>query len=171
MHFFLLSVAVEPTITLSAAQSLAALIGFFLLWGGAYLRMVKTNATKEAALYAAIQKNSEDINEVGARVNKVTTNCAQHDEALTTIRIEQQASRDDRGNMRESIGRNSAAIAALREELQEERMAVLTTLHNSEKAAAERDALLRERLGRIDERLDIERMVSSVVKALNNRGD
>lgn len=163
----LLAAATEPTITLSWVQSLTVVAGFVFLWGGTFWRKIKTDATKEEKLVAAIEKNANDINEVGKRVNSISTDCSIHDKGITDLRLEQQASRDDRGTMRENIGRNSAAIAALREELQEERLAVMTTLHNNEKAAAERDAQTRERLAQISERLDIERMVTSVVRALS----
>jgi hypothetical protein len=163
----LAAVTGDTTITLSMAQFGVAAVGFVLLWGGTLWRKVKTDATTEAKLVAAIEKNATDINEVGGRVNKVETNCAIHTKDIGDLRVEQQNSRDDRGTMRENIGRNSAAIAALREDLQEERVAVMTTLHNNEKAAAERDAQMRERLASITERLDIERMVTSVVRALS----
>jgi hypothetical protein len=68
--------------------------------------------------------------------------------------------------MREKIAGNAANIRSLQDELQSDRLAVMTTLHNNEKAAAERDAKTREELARISERLDIERMVTSVVRNL-----
>jgi chromosome segregation ATPase len=156
----------EPTITLSLVQSLTVIIAFLLVWGGVFWRKIKADAEKETKLYAAIEKNAVDINAVGARVNGLSTSCSLHEKALNDVNVEQQTARDNRETMRESIGRNSAAIAALREDLQEERMSVMTTLHNNEKAAAERDAQMRERLASITERLDIERMVTSVVRAL-----
>jgi hypothetical protein len=47
----------------------------------------------------------------------------------------------------------------------------MSTLHASEKAAAERDARMREELARISERLNIERMVQSVVRNMKGKTD
>lgn len=161
----------EPTAqNLTGAQVLTALgiIGFFLLWGGTFWRFLKVQAGKESAAKEALAKVATDLDRVGERVNNTNKYCSAHDEAITTLRLEQQASRDDRNSMRENIAANKASVRALSEELQQERLAVMSTLHANEKSAAERDAKTREELARISERLDIERMVSSVVRALNN---
>lgn len=48
---------------------------------------------------------------------------------------------------------NKVKIETLKEQVSEERTALMTQMFNNEKAAAERHADLREQLGRLDERL------------------
>lgn len=159
-------------ITLGNALALA---GFLLLWGGAIWRMVQVNAKKEANLYTAIGDVVKDINEVGAKVNKIEGSCAITASELNAVKIQQQKSDDDRSALREKVAMNAASIKDLQSAVQEDRLAVMATLHANERAAAERDAKTREELARISERLDIERMVASVVRAVsgsnfNNKG-
>lgn len=112
-------------------------------------------------------KLSTDVNNVGERVNTVEKSCASHGTEIQNLKLEQQRSIDDRGNMRERIAASEKEIETLGLELREERLAVMSTLHASEKAAAERDAATREQLARISERLNIEQMVQAVVRNMH----
>lgn len=116
------------------------------------------------AMWRAYAKLSNDANRIGERVNNVETYCTSHGTEIVNLKLEQQRSADDRGNMRERIAASEKEIETLGSELREERLAVMTMLHNNEKAAAERDAHTREELARINERLNIERMIQSVVR-------
>lgn len=153
-------------VNLSFAQTVITVGTAVAVWIGSLWRMARVASKKESDLYAAIEKNKTDVNQLGERVNLANGYALRHEDAINSIKLEQQASRDDRSTMRERIARNEASISALTEELAQERLAVMTTLHNNEKAAAERDAQTREQLARISERLDIERMVTSVVRNL-----
>jgi hypothetical protein len=114
----------------------------------------------------AIEKVAEDINKVGERANETKSLCATHDVSVGELKLEQQRSTDDRAQIREKVATNAKAIEAITDELRADRLAVMSTLHSNEKAASERDAQNREKLARIEERLDIERLVKSVVRNL-----
>jgi septal ring factor EnvC (AmiA/AmiB activator) len=116
-------------------------------------------------------KLSTDINRVGERTNAVETSCTSHGTEITNLKLEQQRSADDRGTMRERIAASEKEIETLGAELREERLAVMSMLHANERAAAERDAQTREQLARISERLNIERMVQSVVRNMKRDGN
>lgn len=106
-----------------------------------------------------------DLNNVGSRVNELELSKAKHLTEIENLKLEQQRSIDDRNNMRERLAGNSRSIDELRDEIRDDRLAVLTTLHNNEKAAAERDAVLRESLARLQERVNIEELVRAVVRS------
>jgi hypothetical protein len=156
----------ESLVNISYIQSILAIIAFCLLWGGSLWRIVKVNAQKETDLYAALERHKTDINNLGEKVSHIDTSCTTHSEGITLLRLEQQQSRDERIAMRERTAADTAGIRVLQEELQQERLLVMTTLHNNERTSAERDARTREELARISERLDIERMVTTVVRNL-----
>jgi septal ring factor EnvC (AmiA/AmiB activator) len=120
---------------------------------------------------AEIEKVKSDLNNVGERANTVKANCQTHDVEIGNLKLEQQRSMDDRSNMRERIATNAKAIDGLAEELRADRLAVMSTLHANEKAAAERNAIMREELARIGERLNIERMIQSVVRSMKRDGN
>lgn len=122
-----------------------------------------------AVTWKAWSKLSNDINNLGDRVNTIRDNCNTHSVQVGDLKLEQQASRDDRMNMREKIATNSKGLEALESELREERLAIMTQIHNSDKAAAERDAQTREALAGIRERLNVEQMVKSVVRNLREQ--
>jgi septal ring factor EnvC (AmiA/AmiB activator) len=151
-------------VDLSLVQTFLILGAMLVGWAFSLWRMAKVNQKKESDLYAEVATVKKDINEVGTRVNNTNLSCGKHDEAIQSLKIEQQQSRDDRINMRERIASNFAAIQALQEELQQERIVVMSTLHANERAAAERDTLTRVELAQIKERLNIETMVQSVVR-------
>ncbi len=154
----------NAAITLSSIQAWIAIAGGLITWVISMFVMIRTSGRKEAELHAAIADNKKDINAVGERVNATNAMMSRHDEAVGALKIEQQQSRDDRMNMRERIASNYSAIEALQDELQQERLAVMSVLHANERAAAERDAVTRVELAGIKERLNIEGIVQSVVR-------
>lgn len=152
------------SIDLSSVKDGLGIAAILVAWVVSLYVMVRSNAKKESDLYTAVAKVATDVDRVGEKVNATNLSCTKHDEAIQNLKIEQQQSRDDRMNMRERIAGNFTAISALQEELQQERLTVMATLHNNEKAAAERDTQTRVELARISERLDIEQMVHAVVR-------
>lgn len=130
-----------------------------LVWTGAIWRSW-TNLNNK------ITAQGNDLNLVGGRVDGVKTDCVKHESEINNLKMEQQRSLDDRGIIREKVAMNTKALEALTEELREERLAVITMIHNNEKAAAERDTTLRVELAGIRERLNIETMIKSVVRNL-----
>lgn len=132
-------------------QWLAA-IGVVFVWG--------------LAVWRAYAKLTNDINQVGERVNEIKVSDATKGTEITNIKLEQQRLKDNQDAMRERISANEKEIETVGNELREERLAVMTMLHNNEKAAAERDARTREELAAIRERLNIEKMVQSVIRNL-----
>lgn len=156
----------EIRVDLSLVQATLAAVGVIGVWIISFWRMAKVNQKKESDLYAEVASVKKDVNEVGSRINNTNLACGKHEEAIQSLKIEQQQSRDDRINMRERIATNYASIQALQEELQQERIVVMSTLHANEKAAAERDTLTRVELAAIKERMNIEMMVQSVVRNL-----
>lgn len=119
-------------------------------------------------VWRAWAKLTGDINQVGERVNEIKIASAQNNTEIINIKIGQQRLTDDANTMRERVASTERELDTLSTELREERLAVMTMLHNNEKAAAERDAMTREELAAIRERLNIERMVHSVVKSMRN---
>jgi predicted nucleic acid-binding Zn-ribbon protein len=109
-------------------------------------------------------KLANDLNRVGERVNSVEISCTTTGVEVNNLKLEQQRSIDDRGNLREKIAATARSVEEMREEIRDDRLAVVTMLHNSDKSAAERDAVLREQLARVQERLNIEEMIKSVVR-------
>lgn len=116
--------------------------------------------------WRAFAKLTSDINAVGERVNDIKLSAARNDTEIVNIKIAQQRSDDNTNAMRERLASTERELETLSAELREERLAVMTMLHNNEKAAAERDARTREELAAIRERLHIEKMVQSVVKSM-----
>ena len=157
----------ENVVTLNNLQTSFAIFAFFLLWGGTLWRSIKASGSKESRHAEALEKLTTDINEVGTRVNKMNDACVINGTKISALELELQTSRDDRAHMREKIGANEGSIKALQEELQADRLAVMSTLHANEKAAAERNAHTREELARISERLNVEQMVHSVVRSFS----
>jgi chromosome segregation ATPase len=111
-------------------------------------------------------KVQTDLNNVGSRVNKLELDDARKTTEIDALKLELQRSIDDRNTMRERVAGNARSLEELREEIRDDRIAVLTTLHNNEKAAAERDAVLRESLARLQERINIEELIKSTVRAM-----
>lgn len=112
-------------------------------------------------------KVTTDLNNVGTRVNSLELTNERQSTDIDNLKLELQRSVDDRNNMRERLAGNTRSIDELRDEIRDDRLAVLTTLHNNEKAAAERDAVLRESLARLQERVNIEELVRAVIRGRN----
>lgn len=119
-------------------------------------------------VWRAWAKLTSDINQVGDRINKVELADTAKATEIINLKLSQQRIIDDTNAMRERVASSERELETLSSELREERLAVMTMLHNNEKAAAERDARTREELAAIRERLHIEKMVQSVVRNLKN---
>jgi hypothetical protein len=145
-------------------QNISQLIKDWL--GIAAILFVWTGAVWRAwiTLNNKITAHGTDLNSLGGRVDGVKADCIKHETEIGNLKMEQQRSSDDRGILREKVAMNAKSIDALTEELREERLAVITMIHNNEKAAAERDTTLRVELAGIRERLNIETMIKSVVR-------
>ena len=127
-----------------------------------------------AGLIAAIAgiwwKLDAKVNGFGERANKAekdaTAALAIADKAVLEI----QMASTERAEIRDRVSSVETKVDAIKEELSEERLAVMSTLHENERAAAERDAQLREKLAQITERIDINRIVKTVVQEYNRGG-
>lgn len=84
--------------------------------------------------------------------------------------IELQVGIAERTEIRERIAANETSIDNLHEEMTQERLAVMSTLHANERAASERDANLRVELAKLTERVDINRIIRSVVAEYKRDG-
>jgi hypothetical protein len=120
-------------------------------------------------VWRAMLSIKTDLNNVGTRVNSLELSCNKNTVETDNLKLEQQRSIDDRNTMRERVAGNARSLDELRDEIRDDRIAVLTTLHNNEKAAAERDAILRESLARLQERINVEEMIKGAVRALGQR--
>jgi septal ring factor EnvC (AmiA/AmiB activator) len=109
-------------------------------------------------------KVTTDLNNVGTRVNELELKNKSHETEIDNLKLTMQRSIDDRNTMRERIASNARSLEELRDEIRDDRLAVLTTLHNNERAAAERDAGLRVQLAQLQERINIEELVKSVIR-------
>lgn len=108
-------------------------------------------------------KQNGKINGYGKRVDDATINAAAALKLGDKLVLELETAHSERSELRERVTAVETMIDAVKEELSEERLAVMTTLHNNERAAAERDAQLREQLAGLKERMDIQRIVRNVV--------
>jgi chromosome segregation ATPase len=110
------------------------------------------------------------VNGFGERANKAekdaTAALAISDKAVLEI----QMASTERAEIRDRVSSVETKVDAIKEELSEERLAVMATLHENERAAAERDAQLREKLAQITERIDIQRIVKTVVQEYTRGG-
>lgn len=109
-------------------------------------------------------KQNGKINGFGKRVDNVEIASAASLKLGDKLVLELENAHNERGELRERVAQVETLIDAIKEELSEERLAVMTTLHNNERAAAERDAQLREQLAGLRERMDIQRIVKTVVQ-------
>lgn len=109
-------------------------------------------------------KQNGKINGFGKRVDDVEVASAACLKLGDKMVLELENAHNERGELRERVAQVETLIDAIKEELSEERLAVMTTLHNNERAAAERDAQLREQLAGLRERMDIQRIVKTVVQ-------
>lgn len=116
------------------------------------------------ALWKAWVKLNEKVSGFGRRVKAVEENCAANGKDLEGVLREQAQARIERSDIRAMAVENRTKVETLRQEIADDRLAIMSTLHANEKAAAERNAELREKLGRLDERLNIQAMVRQVVR-------
>jgi hypothetical protein len=107
------------------------------------------------------QQNSQ--NDFGRRVGvteqeivRVTTELTQTSRSCENNSIEQVS-------MRERIASNSTSIRDLKDEFQTERLAVMSKLHENDRNAAGRDAVILERLSRLEERFDVSKIFSQFI--------
>ncbi len=105
-----------------------------------------------------------DLNNVGTRINSTEIESTRHETEIANLKLELQRSIDDRNIIREKVAGNTKSLDELRDEIRDDRLAVIATLHINEKTASERDAVLRETLARLQERINIEEIVRSVVR-------
>lgn len=108
-------------------------------------------------------KLDSKVNGFGKRADQAAIDASAAKALGDKLVLELDNAHSDRSDLRERIATVETMIDGVKEELSEERLAVMTTLHNNEKAAAERDAQLREQLARLTERMDIQRMIRTVV--------
>lgn len=111
---------------------------------------------------------SNRLNAYGKRVGKVEENCVAYNKDIENMKLEQDRARNERDAIRTVAMAAGVKADALQQELTNERLAVMSTLHQNETAAAERDANLRERLARMDERLNVRAMVTQVVREMKD---
>lgn len=77
----------------------------------------------------------------------------------------------DRLNRTElDVKSNETEIIAIRNELRFERDMIFTTMNNNETKASERHADLRVQFARMEERLDIEKLVRAITREVKNQG-
>lgn len=109
-------------------------------------------------------KLTNKINGVGARTTVAGSTATEAKILADKVHLEMEGARGERAAIRERVAAVEIATAKLTEELSEERMAVMTTLHNNERAASERDTALQVQLATLTERIDVDRIVRSVVR-------
>ncbi len=115
-------------------------------------------------------KQNSKINGYGKRVDQVEIDSAAALKLGYKLVLELQGAANDRSELRERVASVETVVDAIKEELSEERLAVMTTLHNNEKAAADRSADLQKQIAVLTERMDINRIVRSVVAEYTKGG-
>jgi len=118
------------------------------------------------SLWKVWDKLHTQVNNVGTRVNFLELAKERHETEISNLILNMQRSIDDRGVIRENVASNTKAIEAMDDQMREDRLAVMQTLHDNERAASERNAVLRESMARLEERLNVEMMIKSVVRNL-----
>jgi hypothetical protein len=103
------------------------------------------------------------VNGYGKRTDQAQADASAAKTLADKCVIDDQVATAERAEIRERIAANETSVDNLHEELAQERLAVMSTLHANERAAAERDANLRVELAKLTERVDINRIVRSVV--------
>lgn len=117
---------------------------------------------------AAWWKLTAKINGFGARTTETDKTAVAAHTLGEKLLIEFEGARQERIQLRERIVTAEANVKKLGEELSEERLAVMATLHSNERAASERDATLREQLAVLNERMNIDRIVRTVVREFHD---
>lgn len=103
------------------------------------------------------------VNGIGTRTTQAQLDATAAKAVADKCVIDDQVATAERAEIRERIAANETSVDNLHEELAQERLAVMSTLHANERAASERDANLRVELAKLTERVDINRIVRSVV--------
>src|SRR5678815_1256499 len=103
------------------------------------------------------------VNGFGERTTKAQEDATASRTLAEKCMLDDQVGTAERAEIRERIAANETSVDNLHEELTQERLAVMSTLHANERAAAERDASLRVELAKLTERVDINRIIRSVV--------
>lgn len=104
------------------------------------------------------------VNGFGTRTTEAEHNAIAAKSIAEKAVLEIQMAMDERNQIRDRVSSVETKVDAIKEELSEERLAVMSTLHDNERAAAERDAQLREKLAQLTERIDINRIIRTVVQ-------
>lgn len=115
------------------------------------------------AISSVYWRLTNKVNGFGERVNSVELLAAQTKILVEKITVQSEVILAERAAIRERLAGLEILAAGIKEELAEERMAVMTTLHNNERAAAERDAGMREELAKLTERIDIPQMIKTIM--------
>lgn len=72
-------------------------------------------------------------------------------------------------NLVPRVSANEAKIDAIKEELNQERLAVMTLMFNNEKAANERHTDLKVQIATLTERLNVKGMIAEVLHEIKNQ--
>lgn len=115
-------------------------------------------------LWKAWVNLSNKVNGFGKRVSKVEENCVSNAKDIDTMKQELDHGRNERIEIRTMAAKAEAAAVALSREVADDRLAVMSTLHSNEKAAADRAAELKEKIGRLDERLNMLNLIRLVAR-------
>lgn len=105
-------------------------------------------------------------NAFGERVNKVELNVQALDTHVDDLSEGCRDTAHQLNDMRERVTINETRIDSMKEELQSSRIDIMSKLFEVDKAAAGRDALIMERLGRLDERLDMTKLIASIIREM-----
>lgn len=108
-------------------------------------------------------KLENKVNGLGTRTTEAKENAIAAKLIADKCVMDDQIATAERAEIRERIAACETSVDNLHEELTQERLAVMSTLHANERAAAERDASLRVELAKLTERVDINRIIRSVV--------
>lgn len=108
------------------------------------------------------------VNGLGDRVKKLEHDEVVNDERMHILRRDSELFVQESKSVRDRISSAEVRIDALREELRDDRLAIMSQLHASEKHASERDATLRVELSKLKERLNINEMIRTVVREQKN---
>lgn len=110
------------------------------------------------------------VNGIGGRTTTAQNDATAAKALADKCVMDDQVATAERAEIRERIAANETSVDNLHEELTQERLAVMSTLHANERAAAERDASLRVELAKLTERVDINRIIRSVVAEYKRDG-
>lgn len=116
--------------------------------------------------YKQWTKLQDSQNRFGERLNTCEKGA---EEMRGELRATDRSCRDnmsEQANMRERIAANETNIANVKEVIQQSQIEVMSKLFDFDKAAAGRDALIMEKLGRLDERLDLTKLLPTIIREI-----